>query len=506
MDLRFTGFRFTPYLLLLTLCLLICGADSAANPLSERNLPEGELLYTDGTDAYYGVYLTDSFEIRPHLDITDKDVTLRVVAFRKAAPDGTLVRFQPATVKDYHGNPIEGKRYDHSEVALINQHIIDVVDEKYPKRRNKNYLRILVYAKGEYFSGTPVRGQFEDADLEAPEMWVTVLNFERKNENSPMRPAYEARGNTGLPKTRFAAGTQDLNRKPLAADVAASRVQRNALKVVPEPVVKTVAVKQVVKHQEFWDRLQFSGTVKAVFEGDFSIAASDTFKVYFSAMQWAYSDSCKQYLPAGSVKRGYISQNVYGDGYRDSPIERSAFIAPQYVIYYDAYAQDVSSVMRKTKNTLQSQANTAISRGVGLFDMLKSVVSNEPIHQLNRFIAAAGGCETAAVYQLRENYLRAAKGQPSLQEAKVELANAVAESAPPPPSLYGACKDTSDATKKYCLCFEREALKVLTKSERQRFEADLDEYYKIVQRISNQPRPPASDRAWALSDIRTRCY
>lgn len=491
---------------LLATYLLIYSSICIANPLAERNLPTGELLYTDGSNSYYGVYLNDSFDNLSHLKATDKDVKLRVVAFREAQSDGTLVYFEPATIKDYNGNSIEGKRYHDNEIALVNQHIIGAVDQKFPNRREKNYLRVLVYAKGEYFVGTPARGLFKNADLEAPETWVTVLNFERENERAPMRPAYEARGNTGLPKTRFAAGTEDIHRIPLPKSIATQRVKRNASMVIPDGAVQAVASKQVVKHQEFWDRLQFSGTVKAVFEGDFSSVASDTFKVYFSAMQWAYSDSCQHLLPEGSLKRGYVLQRVESGGSRDTLLERSAYIAPRFIRLYDAYAKDVSRVMGQTKSLLQGRADNAIARGVGVFDVVNTAISNEPIHQLNRFIDASGGCDTSAVFQLRENYLRAANGKPSLQTANVELPNAKAESEPPAPSLYGACMNTSDATRKYCLCFEREALKVLTNNERQLFEADLDEYYKAVRIINTQPQPPASDRVWALHEIQTRCY
>lgn len=499
--------NYTPIykLVFLALYLLVCSKAGFANPLLERNLPNGELLYTDGVNEYYGVFLNDSFENLPGLDVTDKDAALRVVAFRKAQPDGTLVHFEPVTVKDYFGKPIEGKRYHNSEVELINQHIIGVIDKKYANRKDKNYLRVLIYAKGEFFAGTPARGQFKNAPLEAPESWVTVLNFSRENAHTPMRPAYESRGNTGLPKNRFVAGIQDLSRKKLPNSIASQRLKRNTALLAAEPAKETITNKQVVKPQEFWDRLQFSGTVKEVFEGDFSSVTSDTFKVYYSAMQWAYSDNCKHLLPANSVKRGYILQQVHSGGSRDTILERSAYIAPKYIGVYDGYAEDVSRVMGQTKRTLQSQANTAISRGGGLVKMLNTAVSNEPIHQLNRFIDASDGCESSAVYQLRENYLRAALGLPSLQAANVELPNAINESAPLPPSLYGACMNTSDATKKYCLCFEREALTVLTKTEKQLFESDLDEFYKVVRRINTQPSPPSSDRAWALSEIIGRC-
>ncbi|AFJ02704.1 hypothetical protein Q7C_1555 [Methylophaga frappieri] len=505
MRYQFKPLRLRQKILFMLLCLMQFSGIALANPLKERNLPDGKLLYSDGTNAYYGVYMTSDYNALNGLDASDKKANFRVIAFRKAAPDGTLVSFLPQQIKDYNGNPIEGKRYGQNEIDLVNQHIIGPVDEKFPERREKNYLRILVYSKGEYFSGSPLSTQSPNPDLEEPEQWITGLNFERKNQRSPMRPAYEALGKTGVPKIHYAKGTQDTKRKKLPSTIASLRSKRQAEIAITKPEINPALGKQVVKDQEFWDRLQFSGTVKDVFEGNFSDTSSKTFKVYFSAMQWAYSDSCKPYLPANTVKRGYVTWNVYSDGYKDTPVERSALIDPKFIELYDAYQDDVSSFMQQQKRTLQSQANTSISRGRGLSDVLGGAINNEPIHQLSRFIASSGGCETSAVYQLRENFLRAAKGQPSLQKAGIVLENAVAESSKSKSSLYGSCMNTYDPSKKYCLCFEREALKVLSSKERQLFEADFDEYYKAVRKLSERPAPPASDRAWALNAIRSKC-
>ncbi|GGW76362.1 hypothetical protein [Alteromonas halophila] len=492
-------------LILVTLFLCIPHSLAMANPLLARNLPAGELIYTDGNNAYYGVYLTEQYTSPGERGGSAKGVTFRVVAIRQAEPDGTLVHFEPTTIKDYRGNPVSGKRYAEKEIALVNQHIIGEVDKKFPDRRNKHYLRILVYAKGQYYSGTPVRTTSDNPDRDAPESWVTVLNFERQGEGAPMRPAYEARGNTGLPQSRFARGTQDIKRRQLPDTIAGLRLQHAAERVQAPAAAETKSGQQVVKDQEFWDRLQFSGSVRDVFEGDFSSAPGTLFKIYFSALQWAYSDSCQRYLPDDARKRGYVSQNVYADGYRDAPVERSALIAPRYLKFYDAYADDVSNAMRKRKSSLQSQANTSLSRGGSVLGIMQEIASNEPIAQLTRFIAASGGCETTAVFQLRENYYRAASGMPSLQEAGIVLKNAAEESNKPPPSLYGACMDASSAGKRFCLCFEKEAQSVLTEKEKQLFASDFEEYYKVVRKINTRPRPPATDRAWALVQIRSAC-
>ncbi|ORE86424.1 hypothetical protein ATO7_14043 [Oceanococcus atlanticus] len=486
-------------LLCSTLCLLWFGGNALASPLSQRNLPEGQLLYTDGTNAYYGVYLTDQFEAAPNPQA--RNVEFRVIAFRKPAADGTLIKFVPRTFKSYAGKPMDGVGYDEDEIDLINKHIMQAVDERFPQRRNKNYLRLLIYEKDAFYAGSPVSAS--NPDLEAPEKWVTVLNFERAGPGAPMRPAYEARGNTGLPKGRFATSAK--GRKPLPPGIAAQRSARQRSVATTEPATNSTPPQQVVKPQEFWDRLQFTGTVKAVFEGDFSNTASKTFKMYFSALQWAYSDRCKSDLPANAVKRGYITQRVYDDGFRDDPVERSALIAPEFVVFYDAYQDDVSSAMQQYRRSVQNQANTSISRGGNWLAILGNAANNHPMQQLDRFVVASGGCASATLYQLRQNFLRAARGAPSLQDAGIVLKKAAQESAAATPSLYGACLDRHPKDKSYCLCFENEALGVLSASEKKRFEADFDQYYQAMRKIDDRPRPPASDRAWVLNSIRAKC-
>ena len=482
-----------------TLCLIWFSSGALASPLSQRNLPEGTLLYTDGTNAYYGVYLNDRYEAAANPQA--RNVDFRVIAFRQPAADGTLVKFVPRTFKSYAGKPMDGIGYDDSEIDLINQHIIQAVDAKFPQRRNKNYLRLLIYEKDTFYAGSPVAAS--NPDLEAPEKWVTVLNFERAEPGAPMRPAYEARGNTGLPKGRFATSAK--GRKPLPPTIARQRSARQRTVASTQPEARSAPSQQVVKPQEFWDRLQFSGTVKAVFEGDFSNTTSATFKLYFSALQWAYSDRCKDDLPANAVKRGYITQRIFNDGSRDEPVERSALIAPEFVVFYDAYQDDVSAAMQRYRRSVQSQANKSISRGGNWLSIVGNAANNHPMQQLDRFVVASGGCGSDTLYQLRQNFLRAARGAPSLQDAGIALPKAVQESAAPPPSLYGSCLDRHPKDKRYCLCFENEAQTVLSASEKKRFKADFDQYYESMRKLDTRPRPPASDRAWVLNNIRAKC-
>lgn len=274
------------------------------------------------------------------------------------------------------------------------------------------------------------------------------------------------------------------------------------------PSVAQAQGKTVVKPDEFWTRLQFSGTVKQVFEGDFSSVNTVQFKIYYRGLQVAYSDLCRNELPKNTVRRGYVSQVVHGDGYRETPEEHFAYIDPRFVAKYDAYEKEATAFLLKTFKNQTNAAMTDFARGgSNLGSILMSSASNAPGTQMARFINATG-CKTAALYQLRENYGRAAHGKTSLQQDNVQLKNATKESAPAERTMYGACtaKDKSWSKKKYCLCFEEKAKTIMTADEYAYYKEDYSRYSKdVLRKIRENRQLPVGDRAWRLNDIRNAC-
>jgi len=62
----------------------IHSAAASADHLSERNLPPGKLIYTNGTDYYYAVVTTHQLQNPNERWVKDHDIQFRVIAFRKA--------------------------------------------------------------------------------------------------------------------------------------------------------------------------------------------------------------------------------------------------------------------------------------------------------------------------------------------------------------------------------------------------------------------------------------
>ena len=241
----------------------------------------------------------------------------------------------------------------------------------------------------------------------------------------------------------------------------------------------------VIKPDEFWDRLQFSGTVRATFEGDYSGPPGDTFKAYYFSVQVAFSDSCAKHLSKDAHRRGYTRKTSFMDG-TPNVEEYYYFIDPPFIKKFDEYAPKAFRDVEKKAGILNP---------------------NNPIEQIKRFIKATG-CKSAAVYQLRQNFLRAANSQKSLQQDGVSILGAEKESVvKAETSMYGSCMARPSSEKRYCLCFEKQAKSVMTAAEYEHFMADFSRYFAEVQRPIEieSPSPPASDRRWRLYDIKRKC-
>ena len=225
------------FFIVLALSACIQSALASTDHLSERNLPPGKLIYTNGTDYYYGVVTTHKLQNTNERWVKDDDIVFRVIAFREPRPDGSLVHLLEQQVMDRYDKQVDGYRYHPEEAALVNDHLISTIDKLFSDRKHSNYLTILIYSIDEYFSNSD--GYSSDKDL--PEQPVTQLMFNRPATDQAMKPSYEERGLIGLPARYLKRGTEDLHatRVPLGADVVAMRIQaqQKRASTMPEELV-----------------------------------------------------------------------------------------------------------------------------------------------------------------------------------------------------------------------------------------------------------------------------
>ena len=216
-----------------TLLLTVAGM-SLANPLNDRNLPDGKLLYEDAKNVYYGLYTT-SYLTDPTLGgANPSDVVFRVFLFRVPEKDGSLIKLIPVPlVEDNFGRKGPGYKYDSAEQNIINEHVMKKVDNLFPKRKHKNFLMLYIYARDRYFSNgksAPDLGS-ENPDVKDPEREVAIMNFARKSSNEPMLPGYVAKNVPGVLASMLSSrGLQDLYpaRIELSKEIVAQRHQHQA--------------------------------------------------------------------------------------------------------------------------------------------------------------------------------------------------------------------------------------------------------------------------------------
>lgn len=473
----------------LLISLVLVAATSAGSPLGDRNLPGGKLLYEDAESAYYGVYTTNWMSDPARVHTNPSNVIFRVFVFRVPEEDGSLIKLIPVPlVEDNRKNKGPGYRYAPYEQNIINNHVMRKVEELFPKRKSQNFLMLYVYARNKYFSTGDSRPDLgsENPDVKKPEREISIMTFSRKTANDPMVPGYAARNENGVIASNISRGLQDLypTRKELTQEIIEQRRQRNAsieARYLAEArAIAAQGQRTVIKSREFWDRLQFSGTVKATFDGDYTGSPDNTFKVYYFSVQVAFSDSCKSSLSSDAQRRGYKEKTTFGDGWSDEQ-QYYWFIDPEFIGRFDEYSPRAFDYVKKQAGMLNP---------------------HDPIKQIKRFIDATG-CGSAAVYQLRQNFLRAANSLESLQQEGVVIPGAAKEGGKEPPSMYGACHADGGSTA-YCLCFERNAKTIMTAKEYEYFMAGFSSYYKEVVSILNN-QVPVSDRRWRLNDIQNSC-
>jgi hypothetical protein len=269
--------------------------------------------------------------------------------------------------------------------------------------------------------------------------------------------------------------------------------------------------KTVVRSERFWGNFYDFDIPVAVFNGEFDkIDDQQYFRIYYIDMLHLYDEKCRASLPPNKVWRGYAMQNVYSDEfgselYRDEPTVVEIYVDPRFVEKYDEHHK-VSSRFYAAK--LMSHV---IKHGVTPVDKTMQWL---PFAQMNRLIDYTG-CNSATMYQMKENFLRAMYNEKSLQEAGETVKNASQESdSRNQNTLFQSCvadkrkrmaksRRYIDDSEKYCECFDDLATLYMKPDERDRFADSFTKYWKeIAQLGSSQPK---DHPAWRLAKIKNGC-
>jgi hypothetical protein len=253
----------------------------------------------------------------------------------------------------------------------------------------------------------------------------------------------------------------------------------------------------VRKSKAYWDAYQ-TDLIRQVFDGGFGDAVDSyiQFRVLFDSYVDMFSKNCSASLPAHHEavtvtqvtterdRYGNVVSQVQGQSYT---VEVDSRFAPYYREYHESLATSAAGLALASGRV---SANTYLAPGL---DMAKFVETES--------------CKSAAMRQLGENLLRAANGNPSLQQDGATIAGAAAETDTSlPPGRYarfvdgcnGFFRDPANPghrgsqSSAWCDCLGEKYRRLMTRDEDYYYANDFKNRFwsQIAQPRSTDPASP----------------
>jgi len=176
----------------------------------------------------------------------------------------------------------------------------------------------------------------------------------------------------------------------------------------------------VYKLDPYWDRYDGFEIARRIFEGEFSrYRESPEFKAFYTALATSYSKLCESHvIQWQTFEREY-------DAYEGTEHNLDG----SKTIYTSEQTKTYRIDARFASNWAQfdSDLSTAVL-DQGVFQGFGLVLG---LHGEMEIFLKNHQCDSATVQQMSENFIRAANGQPSAQQAGLRFAGAEAESDPP---------------------------------------------------------------------------
>lgn len=260
----------------------------------------------------------------------------------------------------------------------------------------------------------------------------------------------------------------------------------------------------VYKSDRFWARLPDFDIPRMVFEGNFSFQIRRRFPAHFLTFLTLYSDRCRAQI-RDPVTEASAWDEVTKQGNREiSRVHYSTSITMERRFYPKYKEYEALGTSEDVGRLIGMLLDRRPDSGSGMLDTLGQMIKREK----DGLIAWASffdvtPCESATMTQMRENLLRAANGQPSLQKAGKTVAGASRESESnlvpvEKMTFFDACHAYFLYEKQsFCQCLYREAQGALSPAERKRFSRNFSAYVTEVMDVE-QP-PPGGDPYWRLS-------
>lgn len=364
-----------------------------------------------------------------------------IVSFHKGTDTSPLVAAESVEVKDPSGNTVPGRRVLPEAVDRFNQLYLPALLRAHGDASRYGRLHQLIYAKGRHFEPTTYyrrqQGQFGTAQ----EQPLLRLWWERKSGQLlaplplsgqpiaifPLTIAEATQGRAATvgnlnPVAQREKAIETYTANINARDAAAAALARDEIQKARHPGI-------VHKSSDFWQPFDTMNGARLVFDGAFGELSSEFGSDFVSYVD-AFYKVCENYLPAERIRRTVETWDETRVGTRENYQKRVVEMDGRFIDHYNKYV----NVHRLTRDgpMLAKLFESLGTRNIE--EVNKAIVgvvkeTMKPELQMEALLRKAT-CNSAAVKQLGENFLRAAKGEPSLQRAGIALPGADIESEP----------------------------------------------------------------------------
>lgn len=359
----------------------------------------------------------------------------------------------------------------------------------------------------------------------APSSYLARANYTRVWRRQGQERIYEWRRDvvetvTYPAETVSFAEAQAMVDERIAADASRSRqiegereARRTAfLAAEADKAAAAAAGGWVYRSPEFWRRFSNPTAVEAIFSGRPDNLSRPLVMAHVEAWAIAYADQCGDHIPEGeggalitttttfNVQTG---ERIGGTSTREVRVTRAFFPAIEAFVAWDQSASKAASdwrerldVAREFLGTLDASPQQQFS---DLLEMTGRTIARKytPGWDMTALVRHSG-CTSATTQQFEANLVRAATGQPALQNGGPALRDAAADSDPLQqagrmPSLAMACWEYegfglySSSEVAFCSCFGDAATALLPGGETEQAIADYRGFFQRI-RAGSLPR------------------
>lgn len=478
----------------------------ANNPLASLGYSKATLLFKQEKVVYF---LSEAAS--PHRPVAQRVV----VAVHEIGENDPVVELVPA------GGDGPYYHYAPSRVAFVQDRLVPAALARWPDLRT---LEIHHHVRGIPLADT---AEFRRMGARAFGFGYDQPLFEESysqhQSTGPWRPLYETWSRPRLVDLKLSEyGRSVAEARALRAGLTeAQRVatlspeqQRAELRAQRLKIQAERSPHYVYKSDYFWTSHPRFYIPQHVFDGNFGAFQINTqFPRHFSWFLEAYSANCEEYVQKPRMRRTIITQSVRTDrwGFVTSTgpeKRRDIYIEMRFWPKYEEYEKVLGAAV------LKDFASILFSSNIDLSPQRMMEVGMERVNEVfalavswKRFFRE-NHCTSATVEQMRENMLRAANGQPSLQAAGIRVPNAASETEPLVPprdkaTIFDACYENNEYKKAdFCMCMDTRARKVMSQKELKKYSGDFSLYYN---EIVFPHKGGLQDPRWRLYDLLKQC-